>query len=340
MDYRLKQNRREAFIRWYIWSLEYKDCDPAIWMANYIFDRFEFNIEQRYWLCWLYGNTYYYPTAFILWNEFPDFELASIDRIENWNTQNYRILRYQTDTKYNKGHLPSMYESYMKVIGNKDQKDLFYSLLQDNETKSYQNISKFVNEKFYKFGRYTTWFYLQSLKYCCGLPIQADSLLLKDYSGSRSHRNGLLYVLGQEDNIDVKLSQSEYDRLENEATSIMEECRSRFPHLSTQIEPFTMETCLCSFKKLFRTTNGRYLGYYLDRQAEEIQKVQKDGWYGIDWNVLWQARSEILNPGLDLSTGIKKEKFHRFLESGSIEKLDWLFKDETKQKIGLEEFYD
>jgi hypothetical protein len=82
------------------------------------------------------------------------------------------------------------------------------------------------------------------------------------------------------------------------------------------------------------------LGYYLDRQAEEIQKVQKDGWYGIDWNVLWQARSEILNPGLDLSTGIKKEKFHRFLESGSIEKLDWLFKDETKQKIGLEEFYD
>ena len=31
MDYRLKENRREAFIRWYAWSLKYDDCDPAVW---------------------------------------------------------------------------------------------------------------------------------------------------------------------------------------------------------------------------------------------------------------------------------------------------------------------
>ena len=70
MDYRLKENRREAFIRWYAWSLEYKDCDPAVWLTNYINKRYDHNEEQKLWLCWLYGNTYYLPTSWILMNEF------------------------------------------------------------------------------------------------------------------------------------------------------------------------------------------------------------------------------------------------------------------------------
>jgi hypothetical protein len=340
MNYLLKENRRECFIRWYMWSLEYKDCDPAIWMANYIFNRFEFNIEQKYWLCWLYGNTYYYPTAFILWNEFPDFELASSHRIESWNKENYKRLRYQTDTKYNKGHLPSMFLSYSSIIGDMEQEKFFSNLLGENEKESYKSVSSFVSDKFYKFGRYTTWFYLQSLKYCCGLPIEADSLLLNDYSGSRSHRNGLLYALGKEEEIDVKLTSKEYSRLESEALSIMEECKNRFPHLANQIEPFTMETCLCSFKKIFRENHGRYLGYYLDRQSEEIMQVEKDGWYGIHWDVLWEARKETLDNRVNSREYIKKEKFDNFLKSGKIDRLEWMFKDESPIKRGLESFYD
>lgn len=332
-------NNRERFIRWYAWSLEYKDCDPAIWMANYIFDRFEFNIEQRYWLSWLYGNTYYYPTAFILWNEFPDFELASLDRITKWNAENYKRLRYQTDTKYNKGHLPQMFESYSKTIG-KEQNAFFSSLLKDNEESSYEAISKEVSKKFHKFGRYTTWFYLQTLKYCCGLPITPTSLILDDYSGSRSHRNGLLYALGYENWIDVQLTPAEYNYLEGEAKDILVECRSRFPHLASGFEPFTMETCLCSYKKIFRENNGRYLGYYLDRQSEEIQQVEKDSWYGIDWDVLWDARSETLDSRLSSRETIKKEKFATYLNSGIIERLDWMFDDMIPQKKGIELFYD
>ena len=118
MDYRQQQNRREAFIRWYAWSLQYDDCDPAVWATNYLNKRYEHNDEQRLWLAWLYGNTYYLPTAWILMNEFPDFELATVDRMEQWNTANYKRLRYQTDTKWNKGHLPAMFASYQQFIGN------------------------------------------------------------------------------------------------------------------------------------------------------------------------------------------------------------------------------
>jgi hypothetical protein len=99
-----------------------------------------------------------------------------------------------------------------------------------------------------------------------------------------------------------------------------------------------METCLCSFKKIFRAKHGRYLGYYLDRQAEEINTAASDGWYGIDWDVLWQARNETIDIRLDFNKGIDKEKFTYFINSGKIENLDWMFDDEQPALIGLDNF--
>ena len=127
MDYRLEQNRREAFIRWYAWSLKYDDCDPAVWCTNYLHKRYEHNDEERIWFAWLYGNTYQLPTAWVLMNEFPDYELATFDRLDWWNTNNYKRLRYQVDMKYEKGKLPEKFVSYKNTIGNKLQKDLFYN---------------------------------------------------------------------------------------------------------------------------------------------------------------------------------------------------------------------
>ena len=338
MDYRLKENRREAFIRWYAWSLQYKDCDPAVWATNYLNDRYEHNDEQRLWLCWLYGNTYYLPTAWVLMNEFPDFELATVDRMEQWNTANYKRLRYQTDTKWNKGHLPSMFASYQKFIGEESQREKIESYYGDNESINFNNLWEGVKSSLHKFGRYSTWFYLQHLKHTAGVEIDPTSLMLNDYSGSRSHRNGLLYVLGMEDNIDQKLTANQYANLESESTSILEEMNSRYPSLSGQIDFFTMETALCAYKKIFRDHHGRYLGYYLDRQSEEIKKVESDGWYGIEWEVLWQAREETLDTRLATKNNIAKEKFTYFVNSGRIEHMDWMFNDEKPIQIGLEAF--
>ena len=338
MDYRLKENRREAFIRWYAWSLQYKDCDPAVWATNYLNDRYEHNDEQRLWLCWLYGNTYYLPTAWVLMNEFPDFELATVDRMEQWNTANYKRLRYQTDTKWNKGHLPSMFASYQKFIGEESQREKIESYYGDNESINFNNLWEGVKSSLHKFGRYSTWFYLQHLKHTAGVEIDPTSLMLNDYSGSRSHRNGLLYVLGMEDNIDQKLTANQYANLESESTSILEEMNSRYPSLSGQIDFFTMETALCAYKKIFRDHHGRYLGYYLDRQSEEIKKVESDGWHGIEWEVLWQAREETLDTRLATKNNIAKEKFTYFVNSGRIEHMDWMFNDEKPIQIGLEAF--
>lgn len=326
IDYRLKENRLEAFIKWYAWELTFKDCDPAMWMMNYLNERFEHNSEQRLWFSWLYANTYYLPTAWVLFQEFPDYELATIDRLEQWNTANYKRLRYQTDTKYNKGHLPVMFASYQKAIGKRSQRSFFESLSGDNEKQTFDRLWAYILKHFHKFGRYTAWFYLQTLKHTAGIPVEPTSLMLADYDGSRSHRNGLCYALSQygyEVFMDKKLPWNEYQQLEELGHIIMQEVREAYPAIASEVDAFTMETALCAFKKLWRTNDSRYLGYYLDRQAEEISRVSQDGWYGIEWDVLWQARQETLDARLHCDR-IQKEKFGEFLATGSLDRLDWL----------------
>lgn len=333
-------DNRELFIKWYAWSTKYKDCDPSVWMTNYLNKRYQHNDEERIWLCWLYGNTYYLPTSWVLKNEFPDYELATVDRITRWNNENYKRLRYQTDTKYNKGHLPSMFESYKRFFKDNPQRDVIESLYGDNESQNFDNIWNAVNKHFHKFGRYTTWFYMQHLKHTAGIKINPTSLMLNDYSGSRSHRNGLCYALSKKDWIDTKLSNKEYEYLEAQSSDILIESKSRYPDLSSEFDNFTMETVLCSFKKIFRESSSRYLGYYLDRQSEEIQRVSSDGWNGIDWNVLWQARKETLDKRLDKRTGIDKNRFGEYIRSGSLSRLDWMFGDlNNKNDVGLEKFF-
>jgi hypothetical protein len=326
-------DRKEDFINWFGWSLAIEDCDSALYMTNYFFDRFEYNREQRYWLIWLYGTTYHFPTSYLIWNEYPDMELVGVDRLTEWNNENYSRLRYQTDTKWNKGHLPSQFLSYKSWCGGRDQHSALHEGLGDDPVKNFYILWETVNS-WHKFGRYTSWFYLQTLKQCGGVNLDVDSLWLHDYSGSRSHRNGLCYALGKDEWVNEKLSADQIQWMEGEARELLQEVKMRFPDQAHKADFFAMETCLCSFKKLFRTRQGRYLGYYLDRQAEEIKKVEQDGWWGIDWQPLWDARNENIRPEY-LTNSVDNDKMKIYLDTGIID----YNKTFTDSKMGLEAFF-
>jgi len=317
MDFRLNNNRKEAFINWFGWSLEIDDCDSALFMTNYFFDRFEYNKEQQLWLIWLYGITYYWPTAYLIWNEFPDMELVDMDRLTKWNNENYSRLRYQNDTKWNKGHLPAQFKSYKEWVGNRTQRQAFDEHLGKDPIKNFYGLWGVANS-WHKFGRYTSWFYLQTLTQCTDINLEVDSLWLHDHSGSKSHRNGLFYALGKDEWVNTKIDSVQLDFCNIEAAEILNEVKLRFPDVSDKADYFAMETALCSFKKLFRKSRGRYLGYYLDRQAEEIKKVESDHWSGIDWQPLWDARAETLDKKY-LTNSVNKTKMEIFMDSGVID---------------------
>jgi hypothetical protein len=214
-----------------------------------------------------------------------------------------------------------------------ESQEAYFNKLCDKPHDPYSNFLNCYNaiiRDFHKFGRYSTWFYLQILKQCVGLNIEPETLLLSD-PGSESHRNGFLYAMGREDLIDQPITKEQYQEFEEIAATVLNETRRRFPDVAHRIDYFAMETCLCSFKKLFRTRDGRYLGYYLDRQAEEIQKVEKDGWIGINWKPLWQCREEIVDKKW-LTNAIDPAKMHLFLKTGDIHA--------ELEKSALEDFFN
>ena len=324
------KNTKQEFINWYRWSLSVKDCDPAIFMTNYMFDRFEHNTEQKLWIAWIYGTTYHFPTSWVIWNEFPDMELVGVDRISQWNSNNYKRLRYQTDTKWNKGHLPAQFLSYKQWVGGRSQRESFQPFLEGTPAENFNRLFGEIKNKLHKFGRYSTWFYLQTLKQCCNLPIEPSNLMLNDHDGSRSHRNGLLKALNLDEWYDQKLTPKQIEHLETEAYCILQEVKKDFPNT----DYFDMETCLCSFKKIFRKKHGRYIGYYLDRQAEEIIQCEKDEWNGIDWQPMWDARSETLERKL-LTNKVDHSKMLLYLNNGVLDATG-LFQPKT---VGVEDFY-
>ena len=53
---------------------------------------------------------------------------------------------------------------------------------------------------------------------------------------------------------------------------------------------WNVETTLCAFKKY--NLKKRYVGFYIERQRKEIDKMQHLVTDGVDWSVLWQFRQE------------------------------------------------
>jgi hypothetical protein len=157
---------------------------------------------------------------------------------------------------------------------------------------------------------------MQTLKQCVGVNLVPKTLKLEDVSGSKSHRNGLCLALGKDDWVNKKLNNDQLAYLNFNAENINETVSYNFNE-NIYTDMYNLETCLCSYKKLFREKDGRYLGYYLDRQAEEIKKVEQDGWFGIDWQVFWDGRKELLDKNLHSSETIHKDYFSNFLTTGT-----------------------
>jgi len=338
VDYREKDPnlRLEYLVNYYHWSLKFYDCDPSLYLLNYIYRRMELNVEQRYWMAWLYGNSYQLATAWVVANEFPDFENVDLQRLVDWNEENYSRLRYQVDQKWQKGHLPKMFDSYREMIykDHKTQHEFFTDLCSSEDpNENFDTLYKFIVKHLYKFGRYSAWFYIQTLKETCGLNVEPRDLLLKD-DNTHTQRDGLSYSLGKDEWVgdkEVRKSPDKISALDAQALLVIDRVREIDPDLRPDM--FGLETTLCAFKKTFRRSRGRYLGYYLDRQFEDIKKVQEDDWPGIEWQLLWDGRNEILDKRTIRTTGVVKSDMEHFLDTGEIKYFDYL-KSEKMENIG------
>lgn len=288
-------------------SLEAKDVDPAILYLNYIIDRMEMNEEQILWLCFLYSVTYQLPSAYLIWNEYPDLEIAGIDRLDNWWEKAQYKIPFQTDKMKQRKDFCKTVASYQKLV-NGSQKEYFDKLLSsENPQENFDRLWTPLKSVEY-FGRFSTWNWCQALKHIAGYNIEPTILMLGE-PDAISFTDGLAYAFGFNDKLTKKMNGKKiYYKWTFEEKQEMESiCKGLKNEL--KIDNFQLETLACAFKKIWRTTHSRYVGYYNDRMADDIKALEKI-WTGVDWELLWDTRNYII-PGeyLHNNEGVDKKKF-------------------------------
>ena len=280
------------YITYHIESSKAKDIDPSNDCLKYIANRFELNIEQRYWLAFLFGTCYSSTMVYYVYNEFPDFENVDEHRLQRWWEANKQKTLFQTDRLRVKTQdkFVETFKSYRDLINNTSQETFFKSLMQPTKQFTYDNCYASLSQ-IRNFGRFTMFIYLEMVYVLTGYDFEPTYLDLKN---AESCRNGLVYHLGKYDldthGKDKRLTKKQINYLQYQFLDPKKQIQKlELEHKNI----WNIETTLCAYKKYKK--GKRYIGYYIERQRREIEKMQYNVNNGVDWDVLWDFRKETYN---------------------------------------------
>ncbi len=286
--------RIAQYLRYHSVSASVGDIDPSYAMLRYVCNRFELNVEQRYWYAWLYAMTYHGPSAHYIYNEFPDYENVDVGRLQRWwDSRGRDEMMCQTDRRWvrSSSMFVPAFESYRNWLGGKTQHEHFSWFTEKFVTPENRYDMLYESASgLHSFGQFALFLYLESLHVVTPIDLCPTDL---DLNKAWSCRNGLYYAYERDDLVD-DVQTPIRPGCEAVTLEMWNDLRSTLTELEQPPTVWQTETILCAFRKYHR--GKRYLGFYLDRQATEIAKMQDRVTCGVDWEVLWDYRRETYDP--------------------------------------------
>jgi len=131
----------------------------------------------------------------------------------------------------------------------------------------------------YSFGRLSAFSYLEYVK-IMGFGGECEDLMFEDFDGSRSHRNGALFLEGLDHMVYDKRAENGFDGKYNDFPKMCQWLAEEANHLLLEQNHrdagyFTLESQYCQFKNGF--FRRRYPGVYADMAWERIEKYDEQG---------------------------------------------------------------
>lgn len=321
IDWRLPENRREAFQRFYSFHLKYKSHPGMVYSyLPAIAEAYDLDDDGRAWLAWLNGNTQNPAMSLLLLEAAPrprDWQKA----VDFWN-EHFKLMDFDTDRRHQKGKFGEATEKWAAGFGAAPALGWEMAALGD-----WQETWKFSNSQPYM-GRLSAWSMMEYARILLGqhIPDMGD-WLLKDKSGSRSHRNGIAVVAGYDATFweaDVPDMLGIVGDLEAFADDLLLEAEVRNP-LHPDVGRLTMESALCTYKS-WHKPNRRYPNVYADMAYLRLKKAEARFGKG-RFDVLWDARRRDLLWYLRLEDvpydpGLVALKQNHYLETGEVIMMD------------------
>lgn len=253
--------------------------------------------ERALWFAFINGMTQNPLTSLLILEQLPDLpdpgdQLTAFDE---WFNREWSRLFFDTDRLKNKRNTVPAIRSYAKLVGE------YGSQVAMLDNRTYPELWDIVSNGYYSFGRLSTFSYLEYVRIMRHGSICTD-LMVSDKGGSKSHRNGLLFLTGLDHMVNDPRAKNgfdgnypDYDKMCGWLTEQANEFLGRFyqkhHHNVTHIGYFTFESQLCQFKNNF--FGRRYPGVYADMAYERLLK--HEGAWGKDnaTKLVWDIRTSL-----------------------------------------------
>jgi hypothetical protein len=280
-DYRQPEHRREYFSKLYRLNLEQGIMPGLVYLyMPELAQRKGWDAEQRLWFAFLNGMTQNPITTLRLFERLPQVPPAGAALVSftEWFNTEWDSLQFDTDRRYQKKDTVDSIKAYALVV------DKFGSQEGALSNRTYQQLWTLVREEYRSFGRLSTFSYLEYVA-LNGFGADCDDLLFEDKAGSRSHRNGMLFLIGKDELVwDKRLENGQMGNYSNfkpmcswlakQADEYLSEFAAANPGVPN-VGRFTLESNLCTFKNHF--FGRRYPGVYADMAWERIQRADERG---------------------------------------------------------------
>ena len=290
-------------------------------MLPHLADSLGWDEDQRAWAAWINGNTQNPATTLMLMQAGDRPERA--DAMLNWFSERYDTLGWDTDRRYHRKAFLRATLGYLHITSSRGHVGYW----KHASRGGWHGVWSAANA-LPTMGRLSAWSYLEYLKLLgVGDVPDADTLMLGDMGGSRSHRNGLALIAGREDlmwwrfnpGFDARTAYSPAVTGELAALgeSLLSEARTRNPG-HPDVGYLTLESALCTFKS-WHVPNRRYTGVYNDMLYDRLKVAEAR--HGHQFGVIWEARRQHLPAWLRMEDtpgdpGVVPVKQNWFLETG------------------------
>lgn len=329
IDWRLPENRREAFQRFYSFHLKHKSHPGMVYsFLPAIAEAYDLDGDGKAWLAWLNGNTQNPAMSLLLLEAAPthhEWQKA----IDFWN-EHFKLMDFDTDRRHQKSKFGEATLRWAHTFGSLGPATGWM----EAGMEGWEATWKYSNAQPYM-GRLSAWSMMEYARILLGpnfVPDMGD-WLLHDKSGSRSHRNGVAVVKGYDatywgaDDADML---GIVDELELFADDLLQEARERNPG-HPDVGRLTMESALCTYKS-WHKPNRRYPNVYADMAYLRLKKAEAR--FGKRFDILWEARQKDLPTHLRLETspqdpGLVAAKQNHYLETGEVPMMREMFPDMT-----------
>ena len=278
--------------------------------------------DQKLWWIFLYSTCYCMGSAMIL-STLLDYRNSDLNYLKAfWKVHKPKLI-FQSDRRYIKNcdQFVEIVYNFVNLTQGRPYEYIMQFVTDDPE-QTYSNLYNEVNRwKYYK--RFGTILFIFNL--CKIFPhIQVESKTY-DWKSGATTTSAIFNLLYQDDLADrfdaekLSLTVDDITMLNFYLQIITAALQKKFPQKHWNL--IYVSSDLCSFRKLFKGT--RYLGYYVDRQQEEIQVLQNNypEFYEI-WNFVWNARSKFIDHiflgELHNWNGIRKKRMKLFKDYGYI----------------------